>query len=846
MTLSAGAKFISTSNSACIKITGTGQLSAIGTSASPILISADIDKDGVNGEAGEYWGDIYITSVNSSALDYCTVERGTRTNAKLGSMGGGMYISSSAVTITNSIIRYCTATKGGGVYIASGHSPYIKNCLFLNNNATENGGAAYISSTASPTFTNVIFNGNSSSSTTLKGGTIASVGSSPKIVNSTIVNSSSPAPDGSAVYLENSAGAVIVNTILWGGTNLTGFSGTTSSVFASCAIQGETYSGCLNLNSSNTAIDGPNFTDPLTGNFSLGFDSPCRDAGISTYTGVTIPTTDYIGTQRVGKTDIGAYEMLYARWTGLVTADWGRPANWERSYVPGTTRNVIIPAGLTRYPTFTPSPSFTLSSGLKMIIEPGTRVTLNNLTNNGTIVLQANATARASLMINNFYGSSGNLIVQQPVTGGQISADVYRWHYIAPPATVDKSVITDITPYDLMMYDQSKVTTDISQGWQWHDGWAGTTGFSTLNAKMGYLVYFNTDTTIVYNNLKNLTTTIGQIDLPFNGSGGDTSLYGYHCIGNSLSCGINWDLVTRSDAVHVRNAIYIQAEDVVASYVNGVGTNGGSAHIPPFQGFMVKTRAVGTYITIPNTAKEHNSNLILKSASTIPLMRLEIQSSGKTSDETVIRLESSSSLTFDDNFDASKVFSSAKSVPQIYTSLSGELYSINSIPWPESQTVIPLIVKIPVSGTYKICRTDMQSFGATKAFLTDNLTNTTIDLSSISDYTFTSVSGTISDRFIITISDSYPSKSQVETDKSLKIYQSGKQVCIIPQGHDWNGQKCTVRIFDISGRLLLTANEEYFYEGEIKEFSPREPNGLIIVEVSTGIEKYSEKIILTP
>jgi hypothetical protein len=845
LTLTAGSKFISTSNSACIRIIGTGQLTASGTSTSTILFSADIDKDGVNGETGETWGNLYITSTGICTLRYCIIEKGKRTEVRLGYMGGGIFMSGPNITLANSIVRNCIATKGGGIYIASGYSPVISNCLFLSNSANDNGGAMYILS-SSPDISNCLFRNNSSVSSTLKGGTIASISASPRIINSDILYSTSPATDGKSIYLENSTGAVIVNSLFWGGSNHIGLSGTPSSVFASCAIEGASYTGCLNLSSTNGATTGPNFTNPTTADFSIIFDSPCRDAGVSAYAGVTIPTTDYIGTKRVGNPDIGAYEMLYSLWTGSANTDWARPANWAGSYSPGTTRNIVIPTGCTNYPLLTPGPSFSLYPNLKMIIEPGARVTFNSLTNRGSIFLQSNTADRSSLMVASYFGGAGNLTINQPITGGAISQDAFRWHYIAPPATIDTTYLASIANKNLMMYDQSKVTTDISQGWQWYDGWDGTTAFATVNALSGYLVYFDKDTSIVYSDLKSLTTSIGQINLPFNGSGADSSLFGYTCVGNSLTCGINWDLVTLSDPVHVRNAIYIQAENIVASYINGVGTNGGSAHIAPLQGFMVKTTATGTYITIPNTAKEHTSVAILKSAGTIPLIRLEIQASGKKTDETVIRLESSASLSFDENFDASKIFSPAKFVPQIYTSLSGEKYSINSIPFPESQTVIPIILKIPVSGTYKISRTEMQGLGSSKAFLTDNTTNTVIDLTTIPYYTFTCESGTISNRFTLTISNKYPTKAQTITEKTLKIYQASGQVCIIPQGHEWTGENCTVKIYNLTGKLLLLATDEYFYEGERKEFGLSEPGGLIIVEVTTGNERYSEKIILNP
>ena len=106
-----------------------------------------------------------------------------------------------------------------------------------------------------------------------------------------------------------------------------------------------------------------------------------------------------------------------------------------------------------------------------------------------------------------------------------------------------------------MLYDESKVTDDVVQGWQWHDGYDGTTAFSMLEAKKGYQVLVDNDTTLVFRNLTSLTTSIGQINLPFSGSGGDTSLFGYSLVGNSLTCGMNWDLVTRIRPDNVRNGI---------------------------------------------------------------------------------------------------------------------------------------------------------------------------------------------------------------------------------------------------------------------------------------------------
>ena len=838
LTISAGTRLISISRYACILISGSGRISAQGTATRPILFSADIDMDRIVGEPHDFWGDIYITSTGSSIIDYCVIEKGERTRLKY--FGGALYIGSSSVTINHSTIRNCTAYKGGGIYVEAGFSPSISNTLFLNNIANEQGGAIYVAAGSSPVISSSVFRNNSSLSATLKGGTIASLSGSPAIVNSTIAYSGSPAADGKSIYLENSPNSRIINSVIWGGSSHIGLSGTPSDVFTFCAIEGVAYTGCLNLSSNNTAPDGPNFTDPAGGNFNLEFISPCRDIGADSYAGVTIPPTDFIGSGRVGITDMGAYEMIYSRWHGG-TIDWLSAANWDAGFLPGS-RNIIIPSGKSSYPVTAPGPAFTLTSGLKMIMEPGTQATFSSLTNNGSIDIQSDATGIASLLTGSFSGAGGSATVRLFLTGAP--PDIDRWHYIAPPVTVPKTVFTNIEPDNLLSYDESKVTTDVIQGWQWHDGYGGTTGFSTLEARKGYDVLVFNDTTVVFSGLTSLTTSMGQINLSFSGSGGDTSLYGYTLVGNSLTCGINWDNVTRSDLNNVRNGIYLIQDGIDVSYVDGVGINGGSAHIPPLQGFFVKTRATGTYITIPDNAREHNATPRYKSAQIIPLIRLTLVSP-KSEDEMVIRLESMATYDFDSEFDAEKMFVSGGKRALIYSVMKGENYSINSIPWPETKTEIPLTLKLPVEGTYKIKRSQLQGTGNSKVILMDMVAGKSVDFLAYSEYTFSAPAGTLTGRFILTVS---ANKAEVLTKEavtsSLQIYSLSGKVCVLPRGNEWDNVSGKVKIYDITGRLIMAGNEEWFNSGEVKEYYLPEAGGLLIVELTTGAKRYLQKVVL--
>ena len=130
-----------------------------------------------------------------------------------------------------------------------------------------------------------------------------------------------------------------------------------------------------------------------------------------------------------------------------------------------------------------------------------------------------------------------------------------------------------------------------------------------LEGQEGYTRFFFEDDTMVFRNLKSLTTSMGQIDLPFSGSGGDTSLFGYSLarqlayLRNELGPG---DLLSRDRCQGW--LLFVHRQDGEASYVDGVGTNGGTAHIPPLQGFFVKQGQrvhISPYRTTPANTMQH-------------------------------------------------------------------------------------------------------------------------------------------------------------------------------------------------------------------------------------------------
>jgi hypothetical protein len=178
--------------------------------------------------------------------------------------------------------------------------------------------------------------------------------------------------------------------------------------------------------------------------------------------------------------------------------------------------------------------------------------------------------------------------------------------------------------------------------------------------------------------------------------------------------------------------------------------------------------------------------------------------------------------------------------------MNGENYSINSVPWPETKTVIPLTLKIPEAGTYKIRRSQLQGTGNSKVTLSDKVTGGSIDLLAFSEYSFSAPEGTLAGRFTVTVSSNIPEVFVKEAvASSLKIYASSGKICILPQGNEWDNLTGNVKIYDVTGRMIMNGGLEWFNSGEVKEYSPSGARGMLIVELTAGGKRYLEKIVLT-
>jgi len=160
---------------------------------------------------------------------------------------------------------------------------------------------------------------------------------------------------------------------------------------------------------------------------------------------------------------------------------------------------------------------------------------------------------------------------------------------------------------------------------------------------------------------------------------------GWSLVGNPYPSPVDWLMETGWDKSDIVDAKYIwnPSNNNYTIFLGGstpTGINGGTQYIPSNQGFWVQayqngsisidnTTRVGIMTSTPDYYKNSNANS----------QELRLIASGNGySDETMIRFIPEATSEFDITADASKLFSTHDSVPQICSNTGNNLLTVNS------------------------------------------------------------------------------------------------------------------------------------------------------------------------
>jgi len=464
---------------------------------------------------------------------------------------------------------------------------------------------------------------------------------------------------------------------------------------------------------------------------------------------------------------IKVYAEIQLTWNGKQSADWNNAANWTPVSVPETGLNVIVP-DLPNKPVVNQSPSapavcndLTIEDGGSLTINPGKALTVNGtLTNNAGsfgLVVESGASLVTRGVV------TGTATVNREINGGE-------WHLISPPVSNAVSNIFDGKFLQSFDEAQDKYMDIISET-------------ERLNVLSGYAVFNATPFSVTYSGMLNN----GQI-------GDDDNLshsnQGWNLVGNPYPSYVDWDAKGWTKT-NISDAIYLSVNSSTwASYVGGVGTNGGSRFIAPGQGFFVQVVGNGSgTMSMNDSIRVHNTASFFKNP-VDKLLRLTV-SGNEFSDEAIIRFLADATSGFDDNYDAMKLFGDEGDAAQIYSVGSTPL-SINSLP---EINAVKVGIRVKSNGVFTINASEAN--GLPDITLEDTKTGVFTDLKK-NPYTFDFTSGENEERFILHFGTLAVNENEFEADN---IYAANSKVVVdLPYQTNAN-----IFIYNISGQLIASA-----------------------------------------
>ncbi len=527
---------------------------------------------------------------------------------------------------------------------------------------------------------------------------------------------------------------------------------------------------------------------------------------------------------------------LAHEWTGGAGTDWGTAGNWNGG-TPAGTNDVLVPSGLTNYPSVsgdasTPSVcnNLLVESGASLTIPVGKALTVNgDLTNNA---------AASNLTISSDVNGNGSLIVNGTVTGsatvrrylgGFYSTSSNGWHEIASPVnnmSISGSSFVPGTHDDLYAWDEA------NNVWSNYKQSNGSHPFTAFTNGEGYLVADSLTATETF------TGTLNNTDVSFSnlshtaGKGN-----GWHLLGNPFSSALKWG-TANWDSLNVVATAKIWNES--KGNYDDVTVDGDNKVIPSTNGFFIQVTSGTNSLTIPAADRVHDAANNYKSASaTNPKETLTFKVSNDANgyyDISTLGFKAHATEGFDMAFDSHKLFSIVKTAPSLWTKSDAQDFSTNYLPETTTAYDVPLHFKPGVSTVYHLTIKGADSFDNTGLVLEDLKTGEKIDLSNTGSYDFSANKGDDVNRFVLHINSVTAVPNVNETD-GIQVFSYGNTVYLHGQ-HMLNGK---VSIFNTLGQKVYDG----LLNGAAKQqIRVNQHEGIYFVRVEENNHVFTKKVFI--
>lgn len=440
------------------------------------------------------------------------------------------------------------------------------------------------------------------------------------------------------------------------------------------------------------------------------------------------------------------------------------------------------------------------SSGT-LILEPGAKVTVNGTLSNSSgtdgLIMQSNSTTT----------HTGSLIASQDVSGTvQRYLTANRWYMFGPATTGSTS--NDVSGSYLQYYTES------TNSWTY----VTATNYNLLEG-VGYAYYGTSNNTVSFSG------TLYNTDASF--SNMSMSDEGWHILSNPFSSALTWGSPAWSLSNVSGTAKIYNGSDWVDKSSGGI--------LAANQGFAIQVSNATNSLTIPASAKVHNSQSFQKDAESNNDFLSFSLTDNETSAKDIFYLRSYSDATegFDLAYDSKEFMPEEPTTGKLFAIVDDLKLSTIAVPVLQEDRSYNLGFIAGTAGSYEITLDDF-SFGSYELILEDKLEDKLISMNVGDSYSFNS-SIEEQDRFILHLKNA-SGVSDFNNIEGLDIWGANGTVYI----QNENLKTLFVEVFNISGQLVYSQENvnDQFFTMEI-----REPKGVYLVKVSEDKQVVTKSII---
>ena len=762
---------------------------------------------------------IFLVDIGTFELSNTTV----RNNLSF-MLGGGIFVQDNdggtVVNIRDCVIQGNTAGFGGGIMAATAQLN-LTNVMIAGNIATSYGGGIANVMNATGIYTNVLIYDNVAE-TSVGGGLYASE-STVHLTNATITRNK--ATEGSSLATENNAEINVRNSIIWQHDGYGGHIAGTITNFTKTLLENGVVDGTDIV--TNVA---PLFINPSINDFRLHFESPALRVGnVNLYNNGMTPDISYItvdiaGCPRISynTVDLGAYQMGYNRWTGVINTDWDTAENWELNQVLVENDDLVFIKN--------PSNDLAIKEGeLRQVAS-----IYNRSENNRKIDIHAGGSLQvtsadidiesaAHLHIRAAEGKLNGTFITPANVPIEATVEMYSKAISDDSATKMSELVWQYfgTPVDNYLVEHMGVFVIRSHNEHLDKWWTTLKNGDRLSVFKGYeisrqLKVNNIGLVTFRGNLINSDQTI-----PLSYTSGVAHLFkGQHIISNpytaalSIKDGLEFDDAT--DAT-----VYFYHTGSRADWLANSGGDGSTAgqyyavpqanaddmpaeyqYISSMQGFLVRTNgATDGSVKFKYEAGTVKNNVAMRSKGTQEfnkkVMTIDLTTAnGVQMDKMWLFVNEDATRGFDNGYDGRKMFGES-TLAHIYSPEEDGDYQVNTIPdingtylsFKAEAGISDYVLKFNHKNADKHMRLQLLDLENSK------LTDISADCA---EYAFTATNETTTQkRFKLLISNEIADGN--DEDVGVYLYQENDKLFVVNR----NNERITVTLYDITGHALI-------------------------------------------